>query len=146
MVAKLEEKSSASAEMVDHVEGLDQTIIQEAVRETERQKSMSFRQTAQIYRKAIFWSVILSTAIVMEGFDLVLVSLYLPQSRPCSQTRLTNNRYQDRLLLRLSAIHRTLWRTPAGRHISGIDLVAISPNKWCSRWSTPRFGLVWLDR
>lgn len=43
---------------------------------TEAEHKMSFRQGCRLYPKAIAWSVLLSATIIMEGFDLTLVSSF----------------------------------------------------------------------
>ncbi|KAF2221222.1 hypothetical protein BDZ85DRAFT_290937 [Elsinoe ampelina] len=45
------------------------------------QKAMGFVESFRLHRKAVFWSITLSTCIVMEGFDLIILdSLYaLPE-------------------------------------------------------------------
>ena len=47
----------------------------------EAEKIMSFRQAIKLYPKAAAWSVLLSTAIVMEGYDTLLLANFfaLPQ-------------------------------------------------------------------
>ncbi|KLU90836.1 alpha-glucosides permease MPH2/3 [Magnaporthiopsis poae ATCC 64411] len=45
----------------------------EAVAGGQLEKSLSFTQSLRLYRKAVFWSVALSTAIIMEGFDIILI-------------------------------------------------------------------------
>lgn len=52
-------------------------VAQDAAKATEAEVSMTLLQGLKLYPKAIGWSVLLSTAIVMEGFDIVLInSLY----------------------------------------------------------------------
>lgn len=53
----------------------------EAKDATEYEHNMSFMQAIKLYPKAVGWSVLLSTAIVMEGYDVVLLSSFyaLPQ-------------------------------------------------------------------
>ena len=48
---------------------------------TEAEKKLSFRQALKLYPKAVGWSVLLSTAIVMEGYDTLLLANFfaLPQ-------------------------------------------------------------------
>lgn len=48
---------------------------------TEHEHSMGLMQAIKLYPKAIGWSVLLSTAIIMEGYDVVLLSSFyaLPQ-------------------------------------------------------------------
>lgn len=45
----------------------------EAMAGGQLEKSLSFTQSLRLYRKAVFWSVALSTAIIMEGFDIILI-------------------------------------------------------------------------
>lgn len=41
---------------------------------SDAEHSMTVREAARLYPKAIFWSLFFSTAVAMEGYDLVLVS------------------------------------------------------------------------
>jgi SP family general alpha glucoside:H+ symporter-like MFS transporter len=56
-------------------------LSSEAKDATEQEHSMSFMQAVKLYPKAVGWSMLLSTAIVMEGYDVVLLSSFyaLPQ-------------------------------------------------------------------
>ncbi|KYK60430.1 raffinose family of oligosaccharides transporter [Drechmeria coniospora] len=47
---------------------------QEAAAATAAERNMSFIQSFKLYKKACLWSIFLSTCIVMEGFDVVLLS------------------------------------------------------------------------
>ncbi|RMJ04973.1 hypothetical protein CDV36_014352 [Fusarium kuroshium] len=51
-------------------------LIEAAAEATDRQKAMSFRQAVREYPKAIMFSALLSTSIVMEGFDLGLIGSF----------------------------------------------------------------------
>ncbi|GAB7355748.1 hypothetical protein MBLNU459_g6437t1 [Dothideomycetes sp. NU459] len=53
---------------------VDVHTADEAARATEAEHSMSLLQALKTYPKAVGWSILLSTAIVMEGFDLVLIN------------------------------------------------------------------------
>ncbi|GLI78594.1 hypothetical protein PoHVEF18_006913 [Penicillium ochrochloron] len=50
------------------------TIIQNAKAATEKEQSMSLLQGIKLYPKAVAWSVIISTCIAMEGYDISLVN------------------------------------------------------------------------
>lgn len=57
------------------VEGLlDAHIMDDAQKATEAEHSMTLMQGLKAYPKAVGWSILLSTCIVMEGFDLVLIN------------------------------------------------------------------------
>jgi SP family general alpha glucoside:H+ symporter-like MFS transporter len=45
----------------------------EAKQASHLEKSMSFTQAIKLYPKAVGWSILLSTAIVMEGYDTALL-------------------------------------------------------------------------
>lgn len=53
------------------------TPIEEAQHAASGEKSMSLIQAIKLYPKAVGWSVVLSSALIMEGYDLALLgSLY----------------------------------------------------------------------
>lgn len=41
---------------------------------TVQEKNMSLLQAVKLYPKSVMWSMVLSTALVMEGYDLLLLS------------------------------------------------------------------------
>ncbi|KAK6836657.1 sugar transporter [Apiospora arundinis] len=49
-------------------------LIRDAKLATEKEHSMSLWQGIKLYPKAIAWSVLISTCIVMEGYDVSLVN------------------------------------------------------------------------
>lgn len=49
-------------------------IIENAKAATEKEQSMSLLQGLRLYPKAVMWSVLISTCIVMEGYDISLVN------------------------------------------------------------------------
>ena len=62
---------------VQHASPVDISTAEEAVKATASETSMTLLQGLKTYPKAVGWSVLLSTCIIMEGFDLVLInSLY----------------------------------------------------------------------
>jgi SP family general alpha glucoside:H+ symporter-like MFS transporter len=46
---------------------------------------LTIRQALIKYKKAVFWAMFLSTSLIMEGYDLVIVSIssYSPKRVPC---------------------------------------------------------------
>lgn len=50
------------------------TIIQNAKAATEKEQRMSLLQGIKLYPKAVAWSVLISTCIAMEGYDISLVN------------------------------------------------------------------------
>lgn len=50
------------------------SLVQEAKEGAELEKQMSLRRALKLYPKAALWSVVLSTALVMEGYDTLLLA------------------------------------------------------------------------
>lgn len=49
-------------------------VIHNAKAATEKEQSMTLLQGIRLYPKAVLWSVLISTCIVMEGYDISLVT------------------------------------------------------------------------
>ena len=49
-------------------------VIENAKAATEKERSMTLLQGIRLYPKAVMWSVIISTCIAMEGYDISLVN------------------------------------------------------------------------
>lgn len=49
-------------------------IIQHAKAATDKEHSMTLLQGIKTYPKAVGWSILISTCIVMEGYDISLIS------------------------------------------------------------------------
>lgn len=50
-------------------------LIQNAQASDAADRKLTFSQAAKKYKKALFWSCLLSTALVMEGYDVVIVRI-----------------------------------------------------------------------
>ncbi|PNY24100.1 General alpha-glucoside permease [Tolypocladium capitatum] len=53
---------------------MDKSTVNEAAAATEAEHSMGLVKSLKLYKKACLWSIFLSTCIVMEGFDVVLLN------------------------------------------------------------------------
>lgn len=85
--------------MVRHVSTKASNVQQinlDAARATEAEHNMSLRQGLKLYPKAIGWSVLLSAAIIMEGFDIVLISnlFAVPAFKKQFGVKLPNGNYE----------------------------------------------------
>lgn len=49
-------------------------VIQNAKAATEKEQNMSLLQGIKLYPKAVAWSILISTCIAMEGYDISLVN------------------------------------------------------------------------
>lgn len=50
-------------------------VIHDAEKADYAEHNMSIRDAFRIHKKAVFWSVFLSAALIMEGYDVVVVRL-----------------------------------------------------------------------
>lgn len=58
----------------------DRTVIEHARAATAKEQKMTLLQGIKLYPKAIAWSMIISTCIVMEGYDVSLVNNFCTSS------------------------------------------------------------------
>lgn len=56
-------------------------LIQYAKASNEADHQLSVRQALKRYKKAVFWAMILSTTLVMEGYDLVIINSFYGQTQ-----------------------------------------------------------------
>ncbi|KAK0311077.1 hypothetical protein LTR82_014370 [Friedmanniomyces endolithicus] len=89
-------QASVAAEDVAHLAQVETHVADAAAKATQSEQSMTIMQGIKTYPKAVGWSVLLSTCIVMEGFDIVLInSLFgLPAFQRRFGTQLADGSYQ----------------------------------------------------
>lgn len=58
-------------------------LSSEAKAATDKERSMTLLQGIKLYPKAVGWSMLLSTCLVMEGYDLVLLSRFVFSNCSC---------------------------------------------------------------
>jgi MFS transporter, SP family, general alpha glucoside:H+ symporter len=56
-------------------------IIRDAKNATEKEQKMTLWEGIRLYPKAILWSMLISTCIVMEGYDICLINNFC--RHPC---------------------------------------------------------------
>lgn len=70
----LDPKKSSSIGCDDVAIGSNSVLAHEAALAIENERNMGFLRSLKVYRKACLWSIFLSTCVIMEGFDLVLLN------------------------------------------------------------------------
>jgi SP family general alpha glucoside:H+ symporter-like MFS transporter len=58
---------------------LDEKVIKDAAKADAAEHQMSLREAFHIHKKAIFWSMALSGALIMEGYDVVVIGSFYGQ-------------------------------------------------------------------
>lgn len=54
----------------------DHDLVREAAAATKAEHEMGLWAALRLYPKAVSWSVLLSTAVIMEGYDIVFLSQF----------------------------------------------------------------------
>lgn len=117
-------------DLADHAKALER-MIENAKSATDKEHKMTLMQGVRLYPKAIFWSVLISSTIIMEGYDVCLINNFygFPQF---------NRKYGEQL-------PSGEWQIPA-RWQSGLsnganvgELIGLLINGWVSE----RFGYRW---
>lgn len=71
-------------------------VIQNAKAATQKERNMSLLQGIRLYPKAVAWSILISTCIAMEGYDISLVNNFygFPQFKQKYGEQLPNGNYE----------------------------------------------------
>lgn len=98
--------TSHDLETLDHSAVDSKATLQAAQDGDASDRSLTIKQAVKKYKKAVFWAMILSTSLIMEGYDVVIVG-YDPS---CAISRqpvadLMARSTTDHLLLRTNAVH-----------------------------------------
>ncbi|KAI7482391.1 sugar porter family MFS transporter [Hortaea werneckii] len=67
-------RTSVTAVDISHLPEVGLTVANDAAKVTQNERSMTLLQGLKTYPKAVGWSVLLSACIIMEGFDIALIS------------------------------------------------------------------------
>ncbi|KAJ6503790.1 maltose permease [Mycena sanguinolenta] len=83
MASNIEDPSSGvlrtdNAELAHEIENYVD-VIKDAAQNDEVEHRQTVRQAWAIHKKAVFWSVVLSAALVMEGYDVVVIASFYEQ-------------------------------------------------------------------
>ena len=87
-------------------------------------KQLTIRQALRKYKKGVFWAMILSTALIMEGYDIVIVS-----------RRAFLRLMPDFFFLWSRAIPTQIWRAGSRWEILHLISMAAGCFQFVSRWS-----------
>lgn len=58
---------------LQRAEGQTADLVRQAQESDEADRKLTIRQAISKYKKAVLWAMFLSTSLVMEGYDLVIV-------------------------------------------------------------------------
>lgn len=71
----------------DNLKGIayDHVLIREAEESAAADHQLTIFQALKRYKKATFWAMILSTSLIMEGYDVVIITSFYGKSDAPSQ-------------------------------------------------------------
>ncbi|KAK4686595.1 MFS transporter, SP family, general alpha glucoside:H+ symporter, partial [Tremellales sp. Uapishka_1] len=103
-------------------------VVSAARNASDTEKHMTLREGLRRYPRAVFWSILLSTAIIMEGFDVVLINNFyaLPQFNQKYGEMLPDGKYT------ISAP----WQAGLSNGAQVGEIIGLAINGW----SSERFG------
>lgn len=80
----METEKVVSTHALDFTHNETVELIRHAQESDAADRLLTIRQALSKYKKAVFWAMFLSTSLVMEGYDLVIVSAP-PESEPATR-------------------------------------------------------------
>ncbi|KAK3905502.1 alpha-glucosides permease MPH3 [Staphylotrichum tortipilum] len=106
-------------------------VIQGAKAAAEKEQNMTLLQGIRLYPKAIAWSVLISTCIVMEGYDVCLINNFyaFPQFNKKYGEQLPNGKWEV----------TAPWQAGLSNGANVGELIGLLINGWVSE----RFGYRW---
>ena len=75
-MASVGSRGKAESKVAETLRGADvgsQTLVSEANDANERERGMNLKTAFRVYPKAIMWSMLLSSALIMEGYDTAVI-------------------------------------------------------------------------
>ncbi|KAI0853957.1 sugar transporter [Daldinia vernicosa] len=120
--------ASRIAESVDDF----MTLVSEANDANERERDMKLSHAFKVYPKAVGWSMLLSSCIIMEGFGTSIVGSYIsfPPFRDRFGTLAPNGEYQ----IPASWQNGIAGATNVGE-IIGLQIAGVLSERWGYRWT-----------
>jgi SP family general alpha glucoside:H+ symporter-like MFS transporter len=135
--SKIADEKDVGHASVDQTYISEKEVTEEARLATSKEHNLSVRQGIKAYKKAIGWSILLSSAVIMEGYDTILVGL---TSHHASTSALTSrldliwgsDRSTTLLVIRL------LMASPRSLHhgrVQVCNMIFISTDRHSLEWS-----------
>lgn len=117
-----------------HHKGAADRIINDARLATEKEHKMTLWQGIKLYPKAIGWSVLISTCIVMEGYDVCLLSNFygFPQFKRKYGEQLPDGTWEI----------TAPWQAGLSNGVIVGEIIGLFLNGWISEWIGYRYTVI----
>lgn len=101
------------------------TIVTQSA--TDYENRMSFRDAVRLYKPAIFWSVLLSLAVIMEGYDTVLITSFFALDS-------FNGRYGDEITKSGARTISASWRSALANGPTVGEIIGLLITGFVQEW------------
>ncbi|KAI8943545.1 hypothetical protein NX059_001541 [Plenodomus lindquistii] len=117
----------------DHKRAADR-VVSDARHATEKEHKMTLWQGIKLYPKAIGWSVLISTCIVMEGYDVCLLNNFFgfPQFQRKYGEQLSDGSWEI----------PAPWQAGLSNGVIVGEIIGLFLNGWISEWIGYRYTLI----
>ncbi|KAJ7624208.1 maltose permease [Mycena polygramma] len=110
-------------------------ITRDAAQADAAEHSMSIREAFRIHKKAVFWSVVLSAALIMEGYDVVVIASFYEQPAFLKRFGIENPATGDKVI-------PAPWQSGLGNGSSAGGIIGLMINGWASERFGPRLTYI----
>ncbi|KAF8189519.1 trehalose transport-related protein [Mycena galopus ATCC 62051] len=134
-MATVEDPSSGvlridNAKLAHEIENYNE-VIHDAAKADQVEHKQTIREAWAIHKKAVFWSVVLSAALVMEGYDVVVIAAFYEQPAFLRRFGSVNPATGARLI-------PAPWQSGLGNGSSVGGIIGLMINGWASERFGPR--------
>ncbi|KAJ7624619.1 maltose permease [Roridomyces roridus] len=117
-------------------------VVKDAARADAAEHTMSIREAFRIHKKAVLWSVLLSAALVMEGYDVVVIGSFYEQPAFLKRFGVVNPASGNKLI-------PAPWQSGLVNSSAAGGIIGLLINGWASERFGPRrtyifsmFGMI----
>ncbi|KAJ7484804.1 maltose permease [Mycena galericulata] len=114
-------------------QGLDNyaEVVTDAAQADYAEHNMSMREAFRIHKKAVFWSILLSAALIMEGYDVVVIGSFYEQPAFLRRFGVVNPATGTKVI-------PAPWQSGLGNGSSAGGIIGLMINGWASEKFGPR--------
>ncbi|KAJ7764394.1 maltose permease [Mycena metata] len=117
-------------------------VTHDAAKADEAEHNMPIREAFRIHKKAVFWSVVLSAALIMEGYDVVVIGSFYEQPAFLKRFGVVNPATGQKLI-------PAPWQSGLSNGSAAGGIIGLMINGWASEKFGPRrtyiismFGMI----
>ncbi|KAF7313085.1 Maltose permease [Mycena kentingensis (nom. inval.)] len=106
-------------------------VVKNAAESDAKEHSQTIREAFRIHKRAVFWSVVLSAALIMEGYDVVVIASFYGHPAFLNRFGVVNPATGERVI-------PAEWQSGLGNGSSAGGIIGLAINGWASERFGPR--------